>query len=91
MVNHVAFSLTHVRYAEGDTVGKLLALVTLAPIFMFVGLFGAFLARRELQYVTLMIGIVIDEVVNVVIKKVIKAPRPSTCVALEMCDSYGMP
>mmetsp|Transcript_16187 Transcript_16187/g.27282 ORF Transcript_16187/g.27282 Transcript_16187/m.27282 type:complete len:236 (-) Transcript_16187:424-1131(-) len=91
MVNLIAFDLTHVRYEDGDSLGKLLALVTLAPVFIFVGLFGALLARREIQYATFMVGIVLNDLLSVALKKVIQEPRPPTCVQLEMCDSYGMP
>eukprot|EP00238_Polyblepharides_amylifera_P006395 CAMPEP_0196584742 /NCGR_PEP_ID=MMETSP1081-20130531/48306_1 /TAXON_ID=36882 /ORGANISM="Pyramimonas amylifera, Strain CCMP720" /LENGTH=166 /DNA_ID=CAMNT_0041906063 /DNA_START=124 /DNA_END=621 /DNA_ORIENTATION=- len=87
----VAFGLTHIRYPEGDTLGLLLAFFALFPIFIHVALIGALLARREIQYLFLLIGLTMNEVLSILLKKLIKGPRPESCAALEMCSSYGMP
>ena len=72
----VAFSLTSVKYVEGDALGFLLALFTLSPIFIVVMYATIILTRRDIQTVFTFIGQLISVVINLILKKVIAAPRP---------------
>lgn len=89
--NKVAFGLTYVRYTEHDTWGQILAFFTLAPILIHTGLIGALIARREMCTAMLLVGLTLNEIISLVLKKLIQEPRPETCEFLEACESYGMP
>ena len=82
-----AFSLTFVVYDEGDLVQQLLALITLAPIFCIVAYATLIVARRQLHTVWVLAGQLINEVINYVLKHVIREPRPAGC----HLTNYGMP
>lgn len=87
-----AVSLVHVRYQENDMLGYILALSSLAPIFIGVGGFVShFILRRELQAFFFALGITLSEILNHFIKDLVKQARPTTCALLEMCDSHGWP
>jgi len=67
-----ALSLTFVSYQQGDTIGKVAALVTLAPIFAHVALGSWILARRELHAACLFLGSVLNTVLCVAIKSQVR-------------------
>jgi dolichyldiphosphatase len=71
-----SFSLTHVSYVEGDTIGKLLALVTLSPIFIIVMYSTILMTRRDIQTLFIVIGQLLNVFLNLTLKKLIKEPRP---------------
>eukprot|EP00833_Pecoramyces_ruminatium_P008733 jgi/Orpsp1_1/1182765/evm.model.c7180000082597.2 len=70
-------SLTYVLYEKGDFFGMILALSSLCPIFLIVAYTSVILARRELIIVFTLIGQLLNEVFNTVIKHIIKQPRPA--------------
>ncbi|XP_020578251.1 lipid phosphate phosphatase gamma, chloroplastic [Phalaenopsis equestris] len=87
-----AVTLTHVRYHRGDSLGHLLAWVSLIPVFISLGGFVThFLFRRELQCLCFSLGLIFSQFLNELIKSSVQQSRPETCVALEMCDSHGWP
>ena len=65
---YTPLSLTFVSYQQGDTIGKVAALVTLAPIFAHVALGSWILARRELHAACLFAGSVLNTALCVAIK-----------------------
>eukprot|EP00111_Clytia_hemisphaerica_P002245 TCONS_00006298-protein len=85
-------SLTHVVYPEDDLVGKILAWSSLVPIFIIVSFLTLIIFRRELHTMAWFLGILLNEVVNMVLKRMLKQPRP--CSALDqkkLYNKYGMP
>ncbi|CAK9219784.1 unnamed protein product [Sphagnum troendelagicum] len=87
-----AVTLTHVRYRKGDDLGHALAWASLLPVFIGLGGFVThFIFRRELQAFFFGLGLIVSEIINRVIKDFVQELRPSTCEALEMCDSNGWP
>ncbi|KAH9567588.1 hypothetical protein CY35_03G034900 [Sphagnum magellanicum] len=86
-----AVTLTHVRYRKGDDLGHALAWASLLPVFIGLGGFVThFIFRRELQAFFFGLGLIVSEIINQVIKDFVQELRPSTCEALEMCDSNGL-
>ncbi|GBG31142.1 Dolichyldiphosphatase 1 [Hondaea fermentalgiana] len=74
----VPFSLTLVHYDEGDLVGHVLALCTLAPIFAVVAYVSIGLALgfpRKLVF--MFVGQMGNVAVNLVLKHVLRMPRPA--------------
>lgn len=70
------FSFTHVLYRSGDRLGQLLALVSLAPVFVMVGLATLALSRRDIHVCTLAVGQLLNEGLNYVLKHTLREPRP---------------
>ncbi|KAI8867982.1 PAP2-domain-containing protein, partial [Ramicandelaber brevisporus] len=79
--------ITHVRYRDGDQVGKLLAHITLFPIFLVVAYLTLIIARRELIVCFMFTGQILNEVVNAILKRNIRQARPTTYLG----EGYGMP
>ena len=84
---YTPLSLTFVSYQQGDTIGKVAALVTLAPIFAHVALGSWILARRELHAACLFAGSVLNTALCVAIKSQVRQPRPAGATL----QDYGMP
>jgi len=84
---YTPLSLTFVSYQQGDTIGKVAALVTLAPIFAHVAIGSWILARRELHAACLFAGSVLNTVLCVAIKSQVRQPRPAGATLRD----YGMP
>lgn len=88
-------SLTHVEYPEDDIVGKLMAWLSLIPIFILVAFVTLIIFRRELHTITFFLGIITNEVLNYLLKYTFKHPRP--CRELAGVEErvthgkYGMP
>ncbi|KAF2368026.1 Phosphatidic acid phosphatase type 2/haloperoxidase [Trinorchestia longiramus] len=83
------FSLTFVEYPEGDAIGKFLAIASLFPVGMLVGCFTLILFRRDLHTISFFIGNLLCEIVNLVLKNMIREPRP--LVRAHQYSDYGMP
>ena len=60
----------------GDDVGKFMALVSLAPIFLIAQMAALLAVRRDVQTASLLIGQLLNEVVNYVLKNAIRESRP---------------
>lgn len=87
-----AVGLTHVRYNRGDPFGVFMAWMSLLPVFLAFGCFPThMLYRRNLRTIFFMLGMLLNDGINQVIKRSIRQPRPWTCEALETCHSFGMP
>eukprot|EP00871_Galdieria_phlegrea_P005024 jgi/Galph1/5522/GphlegSOOS_G4118.1 len=83
----VAFQLTHVVYEKNDLLGWFLALCSLAPIFLYVAEACLILFRRELFGLSLLLGQLLNESVNIFLKILFAQPRPHEWEY----DRYGMP
>ncbi|CAO1631515.1 unnamed protein product [Sympodiomycopsis kandeliae] len=83
----VALGLTHVQYDAQDSLAKLLALVTLSPIFLLCSYATIVLYRRELTFLNALVGQLGCEGVNWGLKRLIRQPRPHS----DLGKGYGMP
>lgn len=81
-----SLSLTHVEYTEGDIIGKILALITLSPIFFIVSYTTLILVNRQSQTICLLLGQLLNELINYILKQYIKQERPG-----DLGTGYGMP
>jgi hypothetical protein len=70
------FDLTHVVHAEGDALGFLFALSALVPIFLIVAYVTAIVCRREIAILVALVGQLANEVLNSLVKGVVKEARP---------------
>ncbi|SNX86349.1 related to CAX4 - required for full levels of dolichol-linked oligosaccharides [Melanopsichium pennsylvanicum] len=85
--NFASLGLTHVQYDPEDSLAKLLALVTLSPIFLLCSYVTIILLRRELTFINALIGQLACEGLNWALKRLIKQPRPTG----HLGAGYGMP
>jgi dolichyldiphosphatase len=84
-------SLSCAQYHPGDSIGKLLAYVSLCPVLLLCFQFSKVYMRRELHEAVLLAGLVLEEGVARALKHLLKHPRPATCSMLHICHSHGMP
>jgi len=84
-----SFSLTHVEYLTDDVVGKTLAVISLVPLMILCGFTTLVLFRRDLHTIAFLIGQLSNESLNMVLKHVIREPRPMRRVT--NYTEYGMP
>jgi hypothetical protein len=84
---HKLLSLSAVVYAEGDTLGKLLAAATLLPLALLVGYLTCVGLRRDLHTGCILLGQLLNELANALLKGVIREPRPPGAPKLD----FGMP
>lgn len=91
-VSKIPFSLTLVHYNEGDLLGHVLALCTLSPIFAVVSYVSVCVALGfPLKLVFMFVGQLGNVVVNVVLKHMVRMPRPADKEHLVYFGKYGMP
>jgi dolichyldiphosphatase len=81
------FSLTYVFYPKGDLVGKFLGFAGLIPFCLFVVAFTLFVTRREFVSLYCMMGLILSDLLNKVIKNTIQQARPLDSPK----DDFGMP
>jgi len=82
-------SLTHVEYLEGDNMGKFFAIFSLLPLAIVIIFLTTFFFRRDLHTMTFGIGVIVNYVANVALKKYIAEPRPK--LRSVQFEEYGMP
>ena len=80
-------SLTAVVYQRGDKLGQLLAAISLLPLVLLVSLATLILCRRDLQTCCLLLGQLLNELVNKALKETIREARPLGSPG----DDFGMP
>lgn len=85
----IPLSLTLVEYPQGDGFGKFLALISLMPFAVLTGFITLIIFRRDLHTIAFFIGMVINEVVNFLLKHTICEARPMRREVLY--SEYGMP
>ncbi|KAL7980855.1 hypothetical protein Chor_002009 [Crotalus horridus] len=84
-------SLTHVEYPAGDFTGRLLAYLSLSPIFIIVGFITLIVFKRELHTISFLGGLCFNEGVNWLIKNIVQEQRPCPEVHLSVYSKYAMP
>ena len=84
-----SFSATHFQYTSGDHLGKLCCLLSLLPYIMGVMIGTWFIAFRKVDTVVIGIGVVLNDVINLILKSILKEERPSGTGLDDV--SYGMP
>ena len=89
IVRRVPASLSHVLYVNGDLVGQFLAYITLAPIYVGCYYLTLIVSRRDIQTMLICVGQVLTVLINYILKRIIKQPRPRD---LEPeANDFGMP
>ena len=71
-----SFGLTHVQYDTNDSYGSILALFSLTPIFIIIMFTTLIVFRRDFQTIFSVIGQMICVGINLILKHLIKQPRP---------------
>ena len=82
-------SVLHVEYESGDVIGAIAALVTQTPIFIMVSYATLLVSRRDLSTASLLLGQLLNEVLNYVLKHIFAEPRPVGAPAF--APEHGMP
>ena len=67
---------TYVEYDPSDLLSHFFAVITLAPIYLIVGVLAVILTRREIRACTLVLGLTFNECVNYTLKHAFAQPRP---------------
>lgn len=84
------FALTHIVYPVDNRLGIPLALLSLSPIFLFVAYFVLVVFGRRLSLLLLAAGSVGNEVLSLLLKRLLKSPRPFPHLP-HVGHGYGMP
>ncbi|KAG8447991.1 hypothetical protein GDO86_015188 [Hymenochirus boettgeri] len=75
----------------GDVYGQLLAYLSLGPIFILISFLTLIIFKRELHTISFLLGLVINEGVNWLIKNIIREPRPCEGAHVTVTTEYGLP
>jgi dolichyldiphosphatase len=81
------FGLSYVQYMRHDTVGMVLAAASLIPFVVLVAYVAALYATRDVRLLSALVGQVLNEAFNFVLKNIIREPRPVGCLG----SGKGMP
>ena len=84
-----AFSPTYLLYEEGDVLGQLACIASLLPYMSAIFLGAYFVALRGREVLDAGVCILCSDVVNIVLKNIIREPRPSLGGAVR--EDFGMP
>jgi dolichyldiphosphatase len=91
-ITYKALSLFLVEYQKGDLLGFVLAWISMTPILFGVSVLTLVLIRRDLTTIFYFIGFLLTEVSNIILKNVIKQPRPEINRHRgQQFSKYGMP
>ncbi|KAG0168118.1 Dolichyldiphosphatase 1 [Apophysomyces sp. BC1034] len=82
-----SLSLTHVQFDSEDKVAYAYAYITLAPIAILVFYASIIVSRRELAGIFMLLGQLLNEGLNAILKEHLKITRPH----VHLGDGYGMP
>uniref|UniRef100_A0ACB8EZW0 Dolichyldiphosphatase 1 n=1 Tax=Sphaerodactylus townsendi TaxID=933632 RepID=A0ACB8EZW0_9SAUR len=77
--------------SDSDLTGRLLAYVSLGPIFIIVGFATLIVFKRELHTISFLGGLLLNEGVNWLIKNIIREPRPCAEIHSSVYSKYAMP
>jgi len=92
-----AFDLTTVYYATGDSLGKIMALASLSPVFIVAQVVALLAVRRDWQTIVFFVGLLANVALNHVLKNAVQEARPqTTCLVSDAFDpgsfeEFGMP
>ena len=67
--------MLHMEYPEGDKVGHVLAWFSMSPFFIFAGMVTLILFRRDLHTISFTVGQLVNEIFNLILKRIIKGWR----------------
>jgi len=76
LIQQKSFSLTHIVYDPSSRIGLPLALISVSPIFLFVAYFSLVVFTRRLTLKLLAAGSVLNEVLSLALKRILRVPRP---------------
>jgi len=82
-------SFTHVEYPEDDKLGKLFAIMSFTPVVIAIVLATLFYSRRDLHTFSLGVGIIVNHLLNHILKRFFAQPRPVSRDVIY--EEYGMP
>jgi len=82
--------MLHMEYPEGDKIGHVLAWFSMTPFFIFAGMVTLILFRRDLHTIAFTLGQLVNEVFNLILKRIIKEPRPAVQHTVHLVQ-HGMP
>ncbi|RCH98814.1 hypothetical protein CU097_014408 [Rhizopus azygosporus] len=82
-----SISLTHVYFDPQDKISYAFAYITLAPIAILVFYASVIVSRREMAGILMLLGQLLNEVINYLLKEAIEQERPYA----HLGDGYGMP
>ncbi|GJJ75188.1 dolichyldiphosphatase [Entomortierella parvispora] len=82
-----SLSLTHVQFSDTDIYSKIFAHLTLSPLAITCGIIATVLTTRDLTVILMLIGQLLNECTNFVLKRLVKQARPTEYLG----DGYGMP
>ncbi|CEP08496.1 hypothetical protein [Parasitella parasitica] len=82
-----SISLTHVYFNPSDKISYVFAYITLAPIAILVFYASVIVSRREVAGILILLGQLLNEAFNYVLKEHIEQDRPHA----HLGDGYGMP
>ncbi|CAO3621461.1 unnamed protein product [Mucor fragilis] len=82
-----SISLTHVYFNPLDKISYAFAYITLAPIAILVFYASVIVSRREIAGILILLGQLLNEAFNYVLKEHIEQDRPYA----HLGDGYGMP
>lgn len=91
--NHIPFDQTYVLYDPNDVISIISVQFTLLPVYIMVFYLLWFLVTREIEPVIVVAGHLCSEIVNKVLKILLKNPRPDFHREFGSGGSlsYGMP
>ena len=72
-----SLSLTHIQFRDDDIYSKLLAHITLSPMAITCGYIAVVLTTRDLTVILMLIGQLLNECTNFVLKRLVKQARPT--------------
>uniref|UniRef100_V9KH63 Dolichyldiphosphatase n=1 Tax=Callorhinchus milii TaxID=7868 RepID=V9KH63_CALMI len=84
-------SLTYVEYPADDVTGRVLAHLSLLPVFILFGFVTLIVFKRELHTISFLCGLVLNEGLNWIVKNIIREPRPCHGGHKTLFTEYGMP
>lgn len=77
-----SLSITHVQFAQDDLLSKLFAYVTLSPLAILCGYVAVIITSRDLKPAVMLAGQLANELVNLILKRLVKQARPTGIVTL---------
>ena len=72
LIKWTPLKMLHMEYPEGDQVGHVLAWFSMTPFFIFAGMITLILFRRDLHTISFTLGQLVNEVFNLILKRIIK-------------------
>ena len=80
------------HYDEGDSIGSLCSLLSMLPDLVILDQLSKLHTQRDVKNLLILTGLVVNEALALLLKKVVKQPRPmEKCLVLDTCESYGWP